>query len=67
MMITRSDFYKNDKCFGQKLLRNKTHFLCTVAFFNTVFLWDNLEKHGTARQATVKITAQEHAHCILDT
>jgi hypothetical protein len=31
----------------------KTHILCSITFFrNSCCLWDNVEKYGTARQAT---------------
>jgi hypothetical protein len=46
----------------------KTHISCSVAFFflrKSCRLWDNVEKYGTAGQATDDNMA--HAHCMLDT
>jgi hypothetical protein len=36
-------------------------------FRNSWQLWDNVEKHGTARQTTNDKKNMAHAHCMLDT
>jgi len=43
----------------------KTHILCSVTFpGKSCRLWDNVEKYGTARQATDNKAA--HSHCLLN-
>ena len=44
----------------------KTHILCSVTFlFKSCTLWDNVEKHCRAKQATD--ANMPHANCMLDT
>jgi len=44
----------------------KSHFMFSKFFFlKSCSLWDNVEKYGSAREATDANT--EHVHCLLDT
>jgi hypothetical protein len=40
--------FQNKNC-----IKNQTHILCPVSYLRKSYLlWDNVEKYGTARQAT---------------
>jgi hypothetical protein len=45
----------------------KTHILCSVTLFRkSIHLWDNVEKHGAARQATYdNMTRRMHIACLV--
>jgi hypothetical protein len=49
-----ADFFLEWEMFQTKVVEKiKTHILCSITFFRkSCRLWDNVEKYGTARQAT---------------
>ena len=66
-----AEFFLEWEMFQTKVVEKiKTHILCSVICFIFFFpklcrLWDNVEKYGTAGQATYDNMA--HAHCTLYT
>ena len=58
-------FLKWEMCQTKFLEEIKTHILCSVNDFrNSLRLWDNVEKYGTARQATDE-NNMAHGLCML--
>ena len=50
-------------------IENQTHSLCSITFFKkSCQFWDNVEKYGTARQATddTIMLYRKDAICLLD-
>jgi hypothetical protein len=62
-----AQFFLEREMFQTKVVAKiKTHILCSVTFFRkSCSLWDNVEKYGTAGQATDGNMA--HVHCMMDT
>jgi hypothetical protein len=61
------EFFSEWEMFQTKVVdKIKTHVLCYVTFFRkSCRLWDNVEKYGTAGQATWQYNTA-HALCMLD-
>jgi len=54
---------KNEKYFKTKYLRKSEHILCSITFFKSYLLRDNVEKYCRAGQATGHDMAHAHIAC----